>query len=366
MGPGAAIRRRGHDAPHHRMDALVRCGPGEPDLRTMEYRTIGASDLRLPVITFGAWATGGWMWGGADRRAAVAAIRAAYDAGITAIDTAPIYGQGLSEEVVAEALEGIPRDRVQLLAKFGFRWDLKQGEFGMHTQDRYGRPLEVYKYAGRESVIQECEQSMRRLRTDHIDLLQHHTPDGTTPISETMEAMERLVQQGKVRYIGVSNYTVEQLNEARDHARVVSDQVPYSMLKRAVEQELIPYTAQHGVGIIAYSPLERGLLTGKYRPGHVFAPGDHRTGHKHFRSQNIQRVNAMLNALRPIAADKGCTLGQLVLRWTLDRPGITVLLVGARDARQATENANAMKVMLAPEERRTIDAALEALVLDLH
>jgi len=331
----------------------------------MEYRTLGPSDLRLPVITFGAWAAGGWMWGGSDRRDAVNAIRAAYDAGITAIDTAPIYGQGLSEEIVAEALTGIPRDRVQLLTKFGFRWDVKQGEFGMHSQDNEGRPIEVYKYAARESVIHECEQSLRRLRTDHIDLLQHHTPDGTTAISETMEALELLVQQGKVRYAGVSNYNVEKLDEARKHTLVVSDQLPYSMLKRGIEAETVPYAVQHGLGIIAYSPLERGLLTGKIKPGHVFAPGDHRAGHKHYRPQNIEQVHRMLDALRPIAADKGCTLGQLVLRWTMDRPGITVLLVGARDAQQAVQNAAAVQVRITTEERARIDAAVEAVELDL-
>lgn len=331
----------------------------------MEYRTLGPSDLRLPVITFGAWAAGGWMWGGSDRRDAVNAIRAAYDAGITAIDTAPIYGQGLSEEIVAEALAGIPRDRVQLLTKFGFRWDVKQGEFGMHSQDNEGRPIEVYKYAARESVIHECEQSLRRLRTDHIDLLQHHTPDGTTAISETMEALELLVQQGKVRYAGVSNYNVEKLDEARRHTLVVSDQLPYSMLKRGIEAETVPYAVQHGLGIIAYSPLERGLLTGKIKPGHVFAPGDHRAGHKHYRPQNIERVHRMLDVLRPIAADKGCTVGQLVLRWTMDRPGITVLLVGARDAQQAVQNAAAVQVRITTEERARIDAAVEAVELDL-
>ncbi len=331
----------------------------------MEYRTLGPSDLRLPVITFGAWAAGGWMWGGSDRRDAVNAIRAAYDAGITAIDTAPIYGQGLSEEIVAEALTGIPRDRVQLLTKFGFRWDVKQGEFGMHSQDNEGRPIEVYKYAARESVIHECEQSLRRLRTDHIDLLQHHTPDGTTAISETMEALELLVQQGKVRYAGVSNYNVEKLDEARKHTLVVSDQLPYSMLKRGIEAETVPYAVQHGLGIIAYSPLERGLLTGKIKPGHVFAPGDHRAGHKHYRPQNIERVHRMLDTVRPIAADKGCTLGQLVLRWTMDRPGITVLLVGARDAQQAVQNAAAVQVRITTEERARIDAAVEAVELDL-
>lgn len=331
----------------------------------MEYRKLGPSGLELPVITFGAWAAGGWMWGGNDRKQAVQAIRAAFDEGVTAIDTAPIYGQGVSEEVVGEAIHGIPRDRVQLLTKFGFRWDVKKGEFAMHSQDNAGRPLEVYKYAAKESVIFECEQSLRRLGTDHIDLLQHHSPDATTAISETMEALELLVQQGKVRYAGVSNYNVEQLAEAQRHTTVVSDQVPYSMLKRAIEESTIAYAQEHGLGIVAYSPLERGLLTGKITPGHVFAPGDHRATHKHFRPQNIERINTMLDRLRPIAAGKGCTLGQLVLRWTIDRPGITLALVGARDAKQAVENAKAAAVRITAEERAIIDAAVEVVELDL-
>jgi aryl-alcohol dehydrogenase-like predicted oxidoreductase len=331
----------------------------------MECRTLGPSDLKLPVITFGAWAAGGWMWGGTDRRQAVHAIRAAIDEGVTAIDTAPIYGQGLSEEIVGEAISEVPRDRVQVLTKFGFRWDVKQGELAMNTQDHAGRPLKVYKYAGKESVIFECEQSLRRLRTDHIDLLQHHSPDPTTPISETMEALELLVRQGKVRYVGVSNYTAEQVDEAREHTLVVSDQLPYSMLKRGIETTHLPYLMQHGLGTIGYSPLERGLLTGKIAPGHVFGAGDHRANHKHFRPRNIERVNAMLDQLRHITTDLGCTLGQLVLRWTVDRPGITVVLVGARNAEQAVANARAASVRLSDEVRSRIDAAVERVVLDL-
>lgn len=331
----------------------------------MEYRKLGPSDLHLPVITFGAWAAGGWMWGGNDRKEAVQAIRAAYDQGVTAIDTAPIYGQGLSEEIVGEAIKGIPRDKVQLLTKFGFRWDMRKGEFGMKSQDNAGNPIDVYKYGGRDSVIFECEQSLRRLGTDHIDLLQHHAPDLTTPIGETMEAMELLVQQGKVRHAGVSNYNVEQLTEARKHTAVVSDQVPYSMVKRGIEESTVPYVIEHGLGLLTYSPMERGLLTGKIKPGHVFAPGDHRAGHKHYRPQNIERINTMLDVLRPIAADKGCTLGQLVLRWTIDRPGITVALVGARNAQQAVENAQAVAVKLHAEEAARIDAAVQEVVLDL-
>lgn len=329
----------------------------------MEYRKLGKSGLRLPVIAFGAWAAGGWKWGGTDRKEAVKAIRAAYDEGVTAIDTAPIYGMGLSEEITGEAIKELPRDKVQVLTKFGWRWDLRKGKLGMQTQDNSGRPLDVYKYAGKESVIHECEQSLRRLGTDHIDLLQHHAPDVTTPVSETIEALERLVEQGKVRYAGVSNYNLEQMTEAHRSPVMVSNQRHYSMLRREIERDVVPYAQRHELGIVAYSPLGRGLLTGKIRPGHVFAEGDHRAGLNFFSPENIERVDAMLDTLRPMAAEKGCTLGQLVLRWTMGRPGITVLLVGARNARQAVENARAVAVPLSAGERQRIDAAVEGLKL---
>lgn len=329
----------------------------------MEYRKLGRSGLMLPAITFGAWAIGGWKWGGADRSEAVRAIRAAYEEGVTAIDTAPIYGMGLSEEIVGEAVRDLPRDKVQLLTKFGWRWDMRHGAPGMRTEDRHGAPLDVYKVGTKASVMHECEQSLRRLGTDHIDLLQHHTPDPLTPIDETMEALERLVEQGKVRYAGVSNYDLGQMRAAARWPVVASNQRHYSMLRREIEQEVVPWAQQHGLGIVAYSPLGRGLLTGKIGPGHVFAPGDHRSGLPFFSAPNIARVHAMLDALRPLAAAKGCTLAQLVLRWTMDRPGITTLLVGARHAGQAVENARAMDVRLSTEERQRIDAAVDELLL---
>lgn len=329
----------------------------------MQYRNLGKTGLKLPVITFGAWAVGGWKWGGTDRKAAVGAIRAAYDAGVTAIDTAPIYGMGLSEEIVGEAIRDLPRDKVQVLTKFGWRWDLKKGKLGMRTVDNDGHPLDAYKYAGKESVIHECEQSLRRLGTDYIDLYQHHAPDVTTPISETMEALELLVQQGKVRYAGVSNYNLEQFQEACKSPVMASNQRHYSMLRREIEADIVPYAQEHGLGILAYSPLGRGLLTGKIRPGHVFAEGDHRAGLSFFKPENIERVDAMLETLRPMAEAKGCTLGQLVLRWTMDRPGITTLLVGARNAEQALQNARAVDVRLDDGEKKQIDAAVDGFVL---
>ena len=171
----------------------------------MEYKNIAGTGLSLSAITFGTWAAGSWMWGKTDRNDAIAAIRASVDLGVTSIDTAPVYGQGESERIVAEALSGIPRDRVQILTKFGLRWDLAKGKFFFNSRDNDGNPIDIYRYAGKESVIAECEASLKRLKTDYIDLYQIHWPDKTTPLDETFEAVGKLIEQGKVRYAGVSN-----------------------------------------------------------------------------------------------------------------------------------------------------------------
>lgn len=329
----------------------------------MEYRKIGTSDLSLSVISFGAWAAGGWMWGGTDRKDAVEAIRASYDLGATTIDTAPAYGQGNSEEIVGEAIRDLPRDKVQVLTKFGLRWDRTKGELYFKSKDTKGRDIDVYKYAGKESIIEECENSLRRLGTDYIDLYQIHWPDKTTPIAETMEAVAQLIKQGKVRYAGVCNYNTEQLEEAQKHVQLVSDQVPYSMIKRDIEIETVPYCMQHHLSVLAYSPMERGLLTGKMKPGHQFAEGDHRVNLYYFKDENIKRTNAFLEMIKPLAAEKKATLSQLVLRWTIEQPGITIALAGARNATQATENAKAVNVRLDKDEIAFITSELNKLVL---
>ena len=330
----------------------------------MEYRQLGESGVSASAITFGAWAIGGWMWGGSERSDAVAAIRASYEQGVTSIDTAAVYGQGLSEEIVGEALQGIPRDKVQIMTKFGMRWDLAKGDFAFKSKDNDGRDLDIYKYAGKESIIKECEDSLRRLRTDYIDLYQQHWPDVSTPIAETMEALVRLQESGKVRAVGMSNYDTAQMKEAGKTIRLASDQVPYSMVRRDIEAELVPYCIAHKKAILAYSPLQRGLLSGKIKPGHRFNEGDNRGDSKYYQGGNFSRINAFLDELRPLAAAKGATLAQLVIRWTLQRPGITIALVGARDAKQAVQNAAAMEVALTDEEIRFIDGRLSVLTVE--
>jgi aryl-alcohol dehydrogenase-like predicted oxidoreductase len=301
------------------------------------------------------------MWGGTERKDAIAAIKASYDEGVTSIDTAAVYGQGLSEEIVGEAVQGLPRDKVQIMTKFGMRWDETKGEFAFKTRDNDGHPLDIYKYAGRESVVKECENSLRRLRTDYIDLYQIHWPDSTTPIEETMEALDGLIRAGKVRAAGVCNYNAEQMRTAEKTIRLASDQVPFSMINRGIEKELVPYCIGHKKAILAYSPLQRGLLTGKIKVGHRFGEGDNRGESRWYQPENVTRVNAFLDGLRPLAADKNASLAQLVIRWTLERPGITIALVGARNAEQAVQNARAIGVRLSEEEIRLIDERLEDL-----
>lgn len=327
----------------------------------MEYRKLGDSELEVSVITFGAWAAGGWMWGGAERQSAIEAIKASYDEGVTSIDTAPIYGQGTSEEIVGEAIKGIARDKVQILTKFGMRWDLAKGDLAMHSKKNDGEKIDIYKYAGRESIIYECEQSLKRLGTDYIDLYQIHWPDSTTPIEETFEAVSKLIQQGKVRYAGVCNYSAKQMQEAEKNCNIVSDQVHYSMLTRNIEKELVPYCIGNKKGIVAYSPMERGLLTGKITSDHKFAIGDDRANLQLYQPGNVKKVNEFLAKIKPIADDQNASLSQLVLRWTIQQPGITIALAGARNAEQSVSNARAINVKLSQEQLEMINSELSVL-----
>lgn len=330
----------------------------------MEYRKLGTSDLELSAITFGAWAAGGWMWGGSNSQDAMKAIIASYDLGVTSIDTAPVYGQGASEEIVGEAIKELPRDKVQILTKYGLRWDLAKGEFYFSSANNEGKPIDIYKYSGKESVITECENSLKRLKTDYIDLYQIHWPDNTTAISETMEAVSILIDQGKVRYAGVCNYNKEQMQEASEYINLVSNQIKYSMIERDIEQELVPYLIENNQSVLAYSPMERGLLTGKMKPGHKFAEGDHRAGIPWFTDENIKRTNAFLGKILPMALEKNASLGQLVLRWTIAQPGITIALAGARNIQQASQNAKAIDVKLSNDDIKFITDELSKLQLE--
>ncbi|HAY3539852.1 aldo/keto reductase [Elizabethkingia anophelis] len=324
----------------------------------MEFRKLGNTDLELSAITYGAFAIGGNMWGGNEKKDSIASVRASIDNGVTTLDTAPFYGFGLSEEMIGEAIKGYDRSKIQLLTKFGLVWDGSnqgKGEFFFDAEEA-GKTIPVYKYASKTSLIKELEDSLKRLQTDYIDLLQIHWPDATTPISETMEALEILLQQGKIRAAGVSNYSVEQVAEARQSLNIASNQIGYSMLNRGVENDLVPYALENDLGIIVYSPMERGLLTGKYFKDGKLKDNDHRNGY--FQQFDLEKVKTFLETITPIAEDKNATLSQLVLRWTSLQPAITVVLAGARNAEQAAANAKAMDINLTAEELAFINTEL--------
>lgn len=321
----------------------------------MRYRPLGQSGIEASVVAFGAWAVGGWFWGGADDQLSIAAIRKALDAGVTLIDTAPAYGLGRSEKIVGKAIQG-RRDQVVLATKCGLVWHTDRGT---HFFDELGKPIR--KYLGPESIHYEIEQSLRRLQTDVIDLYQTHWQDETTPIEETMATLLELKQEGKIRAIGVSNATIQQIDEYRKVGPLDSDQEKYSMLDREMDTEQLPYCQRNNIAMLAYSPLGQGLLTGKVSLDRALAEGDLRAQNPRFSAAGRLRIHAFLKDIQPVADAYGVTLTQLVIAWTLAQPGLTHVLAGARSPQQALENALAGDIVLDKPELTAIAEALSRL-----
>jgi aryl-alcohol dehydrogenase-like predicted oxidoreductase len=324
----------------------------------VQLRKLGKSDVEVSPVIFGAWAIGGWMWGGAEEQDSIAAIRASVEHGAGTIDTAAIYGMGYSEELVGRAIKGL-RDKVVIATKCGMRWNSDEGSDPWPQKDTRGNDVIIRRNSKPDSIAYECEQSLRRLGVDVIDVYQIHWPDKTTAVEDSMAAMLKLKEQGKIRAIGVSNYDVQWLSGAVKAAPVASLQPPYSLIQRRIEGEILPFCRQHDIGVIVYSPLERGLLAGAVPADRKFPPGDHRAEHKFFTPDNRRRVLAALEKLKPIAEKHQASLAQIVINWTIHEPGITAALVGARNARQAEHNAHAMRLTLTSDERGAIRAAFD-------
>ncbi len=320
----------------------------------MELIPLGNSEIKVSPIAFGAWAIGGWMWGGADQKEGMDAVKTSLEMGMTTIDTAPVYGFGRSEELIGKALKGVPRENYQILTKYGLNWETHEGQFHFDTKDFEGNPIRIYRWSAKHRIKKECEDSLRRLNTDYIDLYQIHWYDPTTPISETMEAVLELIDEGKVRAAGVCNYNVSQVEEAQNVLFLVSNQVPYSLVHRNIEKDVIPQALKNGMSILPYSPLQRGLLTGKMKPDQKFNEGDSRKGLRHFMPENVRRINAMLEKIKPIADEHQATLAQVVLHWTMKQPAMGCVLAGARNPQQVKDNAGAMRLNLSTDELSTI------------
>lgn len=315
-------------------------------------RTIGGSGISASAVGLGTWAIGGWMWGGTDERQSIAAIQASIDAGISLIDTAPAYGMGLAETIVGKAIVG-RRDKVVLVSKCGLVWHVNEGAYFFH-QD--GKP--VHRYLGAASIRYEVEESLKRLGTDYIDHYVTHWQDATTPVAETVETLVRLKDEGKIRSIGASNVSPEDLAAYIATGALDAIQEEYSMVKREIETTLLPLCRQNAVSVLSYSSLALGLLSGKVGPERVFAGDDQRKGNPRFSQANREKIARLMRALEPVAEVHGASIAQVVIAWTIAQPGITFSLCGARDPAQAVENAAAARLRLTDGELVLISAGV--------
>ncbi len=332
----------------------------------MQHNSLGRSPLSVSPVILGAWAMGGWFWGGSDDSQSIEAIHAAVDAGMTSIDTAPVYGFGHSEEVLGRGIRGI-RDRVQVMTKVGLRWDTEEGAHFFDTEDPTGKTWRITRNLRPASIRWEVEQSLRRINVDHIDLIQCHWPDPSTPIAESMGALAELVHEGKVGAIGVSNFSAEQMTEAQaalGDVPLASNQPQYSLLDRRIEKQVLPHCVEHQVGVVVYSPMARGILTGRVSMNRTFPKSDGRSTDPMYHPENRRIVLDALDSIRGIADAHGVSLANLVVAWVLHQPGITGALVGARTAQQATENARAGRLALDPAEVMAIADAFATVTIN--
>jgi aryl-alcohol dehydrogenase-like predicted oxidoreductase len=321
-------------------------------------RPLGKSGLEIPPVTFGAWALGGWYWGGADDAESLLALGRAVDLGAAAVDTAPMYGFGHSEEVVGRALRALGGRRREVLVatKCGLRWDSEEGTFFFRTKDARGRVVAVHRNLRPSSVRAECEASLRRLGVDEIDLYQIHWPDPSTPLADTAEALSRLLEEGKIRAVGASNFDVDLLEELIRYLPVASLQPRYHLLDRAIESTLLPFCRECHVAVLAYSPLAQGILAGAVDPARTFPPGDYRPKQPLFAPDYLARLEGPLGELRALARSLGATPAQVAIAWVLGAPGVTSALVGARRSAQVEENLGAAEICLSEEERERLGA----------
>ena len=308
----------------------------------MEYRKLGSSDLNVSVIGFGAWGIGGApFWNNEGDKKSLGSIRKAYDMGVNFFDTAPVYGFGHSEELIGKALKPF-RDKVILATKCGLRWNNKSLN-------------SLRKDASRESILEEVDQSLQRLDTDVIDLYQVHWPDAQTDQKETIETLLEIQEKGKIRHIGISNYSAEQIKDCLQYAKIVSLQPEFSLLTRDIQKQIVSICLANNVGIISYSPLSSGVLTGKYDKNTKFRDWRSKGIIGTFTGEGFVENVEKVDQLKKIACAEGKTCGQMAINWVLSQEGITTALVGVKNSSQVEENLKAVGWKLSLENCERIE-----------
>lgn len=311
----------------------------------MVYRPLGKSGLSVSEVSIGTWAIGGVNWGVVDDRDSIAAIQKAIDVGMTFIDTADIYGKGHAEEIVGQAIKGRRQD-VIIATKVANRWN-EQGE--------------VWTDCSYDYIMQAVQASLKRLQTDYIDVYLIHKPDPNTPIPETMRALEKLRQDGVVRAVGVSRYNREQIEEAQQFIELHAAQYPLNMLRRQEISPILPFCQARNIGVMAYAPLAKGLLTGKFDPNTRFPENDLRAKNEIFQGEAFRQRLEAVEKLKPIAEKYGKTLAQLAINWNLCQPGVTTALVGVKKPEQVSENAGGAGWQIEGEDLEVIERIVSGL-----
>lgn len=305
----------------------------------MKKNKIGKTGLEVTPLTLGTWVFGGAMWSGAKEDECIAAVKAAIDAGINCIDTAPIYSEGVSEEIIGKAIKG-RREKVILATKCGLK-------------PMGGTQIDVCLEPS--FIMEEIENSLRRLQTEYIDLYQCHWPDDHVGLEDTFAALSKLKKDGKIKYIGVSNYGKDRIEHALQYAEIVSSQDQYSLLSREVESELLPYLREESIAFLAYGPLAGGILTGKYDKPPKFKKNDARTFfYKFYEGDPFKRVQRILDGLKTI----GKPVHEIALNWVRQQPGVTTVLVGCRTPAQVQANVKALQWELSAEQLKMINGLL--------
>ncbi|MGI6148737.1 MAG: aldo/keto reductase [Firmicutes bacterium] len=310
----------------------------------MIYRQLGKTDLKVSVLGYGCWAAGN-QWDDSSDEASIRAIQTAIDLGINFFDVAPVYGYGHAEQVLGRAIAG-RRDKVYIATKCGLTWDDN------------GR---TYRNLTRENILREIDESLRRLNVDYVDLYQVHWPDPNVPIEETFTTLEELKRSGKVRYIGVTNFSISLIEQAQEYTEIVSDQVLYNMIDRnsddyhgldlnyRSEQEILPYCAEEQLGFIPYSPLCQGLLTDHFDRDAI-SQRDVRTANRQLRGEALKRNLAVREELLKVAEDYGRPLSQLALNWLIQKPAVTSIIAGALNEHHVQQNAGALEWSLSESD----------------
>ena len=316
----------------------------------MEYAKMNGLNRDVSRIGLGTWAIGGFMWGGTDEHEALETIRTALDHGISLIDTAPVYGLGRAEELVGRALAKYgKREEVIIATKVGLEW----------------RGDQVFRNSTRARIMREIDDSLGRLQTDYVDIYQVHWPDPLVPIDQTAEVMHELYKQGKIRAIGVSNYSLEQMNLFQQAAPLHTAQPPYNLFERGVEKDALPYCRTHEISTLTYGSLCRGLLSGKMNPGSEFQGDDVRKSDPKFQPPRYAQYLKAVERLDRFAQENyGKRVLELAIRWTLDQPFVTVALWGARHPNQLTPIADVTGWKLDPAALKTISEIVRESVTD--